>query len=72
MRRLEGRRQPGRPRHRWEESENGFSRCGMRGRDEIDLAQERDRWWSVVIAVTKIRFSEKAVNFLTSWDPVSF
>jgi hypothetical protein len=32
----------------------------------IDLAQERDRWRVVVIAVMKLRVPQKAGNFLTS------
>jgi hypothetical protein len=38
----------------------------------IDLAQDRDRWRAVVKAVTKLKVSSNAGNFLTSCKPVSF
>ena len=38
----------------------------------IDLAQERDRWWTVMSAVMNFRFPQNAGNFLTSLGAVSF
>jgi hypothetical protein len=52
----EGRRPLGRPRRRWE---NGIIMdhrdIGLGGVDWIRLAQDRDRWWAVVIAVMNLR-----------------
>jgi hypothetical protein len=48
----EGKRPPVRPRHRWEDHiKMDFQvRCGVM--DWIDLAQDRDRWRTLVNAVT--------------------
>ena len=51
----QGRRPLGRRRHRWEDNikmDLQGVRCG--GRDWIDLAQERDRWWALVNAVMNL------------------
>ena len=32
----------------------------------VDLAQDRDRWWSLVNAVMNIPVSQNAGNFLSS------
>jgi hypothetical protein len=45
-------------------------RCG--GMDWIDLAQDRDRWWSLVNAAMKFRVPRNVGNFLTSCETVSF
>ena len=37
----------------------------------IDPAKERDRWWTLVIAVMNFQLPQNAGNFLTSWEPVS-
>ena len=42
------------------------------GMDWIRMAWERDRWRAFVNAVMNLRVPYIAVNFLTSWEPVSF
>ena len=39
---------------------------GWEGMDCVDLAQDRDRLWVAVNAVTNLRLSLNARNFLTS------
>jgi hypothetical protein len=51
----EGKRQLGRPRHRWEDNINmDLQEVVCRGMDWIDLAQDRDRWQALVNAVIKL------------------
>jgi len=38
---------------------------GCVGMDWTNVAQDRDRWWSLVNAVMKLRFPENAGNYLT-------
>jgi hypothetical protein len=40
--------------------------------DWIGLAQDRDRWWTLVNVVMNLRAPQNAGNFLTSWELVSF
>jgi hypothetical protein len=52
----EGKRPLGRPRRRWEDSiKMDLLEVGCRGLDWIDLAQDRDRWMALVIAVMNLQ-----------------
>jgi len=52
----EGKRPLGRPRRRWEENINmDLQEVGCGGMDFIKLAQDRDRWRTLVNAVMKLR-----------------
>jgi len=53
---LEGRRPLGRPRHRWVDNiRMGLQEVGCGYMDWIRLAQERDRWRTLVSAVMNLR-----------------
>jgi hypothetical protein len=45
---------------------------GCEGMDWIGLAQDIDRWRTIVNAVMNLRVPVNAGNFLTSCNPVSF
>jgi len=49
----EGKSPLGRPRHRWEDNIKMDLREVGGGRDWMDLAQDRDRWWALVNMVMK-------------------
>jgi hypothetical protein len=52
----EGKRPLGRPRHRWGDGVRmDLREIDLGGVDWIRLAQDRDRWWAVVIAVMNLR-----------------
>ena len=52
---LQGKRQPGRSRRRWEDNiKMDLQEVGW-GLDWIDLTQDMDRWRAVVNAVVKLR-----------------
>jgi hypothetical protein len=60
----EGKRQLGRPRRRWEDNILiDLQEVGWVVLDWIDLAQDRDRWRSLVNAVMSLRVPQNAVNF---------
>jgi hypothetical protein len=51
----EGKRPPGSLRHRWEDNIKMAPQGMGWGKDWIDLAQGRGRWWAIVNAVMNIR-----------------
>jgi hypothetical protein len=52
---LEGKRPPGSPRHRWVDNiRMDLQEVGCRFMDWIGLAQDRDRWRMLVIAVMNL------------------
>ena len=52
----EGKRPRGRPRLRWKDNiKMDLQAVGCGGMDWIDLAQNRDRWWALVIVVINLR-----------------
>ena len=69
----EGKRPLGRPRRRWVDNirtDLQEVKCGYM--DWIGLAQDRDRWRTLVSAVRNLRVPWNAGNFLTSCKPVRF
>ena len=69
----EGRRPLGRPRRRWVDNiRMVLQEVGCGYMDWFGLAQDRDRWRTLVSAVMKLRVPWNAGNFLTSCKLVSF
>jgi len=68
-----GRRSLGRPRRRWVDNiRMDLQEVGCGYMDWIGLAQDRDRWRTLVSAVMNLWVPQNAGNFLTSCKPVSF
>ena len=73
----EGRRPLGRPRYRWVDNirmdniRMDLQEVGCGYMDWIGLAQDRDRWRTLVSAVMNLRVPWNMGNFLTSCKPVS-
>jgi hypothetical protein len=66
VRKPEGKRPAGRPRHRWEDIRMNLREVGWEDVDWIHLAQDRDKWQDFVNVVMYLRVQEKVGNFLTS------
>ena len=63
----EGKRPLGGPRRRWEDNiKLDLQEVEFGDMDWIDLAQDRDRWLSLVNAVMNLRVPKYAGNFLTN------
>jgi len=63
----------GRPRSRWEDNiKMDHEEIGCGGMDWVELAQDRDRWRTLVNAVMNLRVPYNTGNFLSSGEPVSF
>ena len=68
----EGRRPLGRPRRTWVDNiKMDLQEVGCGYMDSIGLAQDRDRWRTLVSAVMNLRVPWNAGNFLPSCRPVS-
>jgi hypothetical protein len=73
IRKPEGKRPVGRPRHRWEDNiKMDLRERGWKSVDWMHLAQGRDQLRAVVNTVMNLRLPYKVGNFLTSLAPVSF
>ena len=69
----EGRKPLRRPRRRWVDNiRMDLQEVGCGYMDWIGLAQDRDRWRTLVSAVMNLRVPWNTGNFLTSCKPVSF
>ena len=69
---MEGKRSLGRPKRRWVNNiRMDPQEVGCRYMDWIGLAQDRDRWRTIVSAVMNRRVPWNAGNFLTGCKPVS-
>jgi len=67
LRKTDGKKSQGRPRRRWDDNINmDLQEVGCGGMDWIDLAQETNRWRTLLNAVMKLWVPKNAGNFLTS------
>jgi hypothetical protein len=65
--RPEGRRPLGRPRCRWEDDiKMDLQEVGWGDIDWIELAEDRDRWWTLLNVIMNLQVPQNAGNFLTS------
>ena len=64
-----GKRPLGRPRRRWEDNIKMDLQEVGGGGDWMELAQDRDRWRTLMNTVMKLRVPQNAGNFLTSCRP---
>jgi hypothetical protein len=65
--RPEGKTPLGRSRRRWEDNINmNLQEIGWGGNDWIPVAQDRERWWALVMAAINLRIPQNAGKFLTS------
>jgi hypothetical protein len=56
VRKPEGKRPLGRPRHRWKDNiKLDLQDVGCEGMDWIDVTQDRERWWALVNAAMNLR-----------------
>jgi len=69
VRKPEGKRPLGRPRRIWEDNIKMDLQEVGGGGDWMELAQDRDRWRSLVNTVMNFRVPQNAENFLTSCRP---
>jgi hypothetical protein len=61
----EGKRPPGRPRHRWEDNiKMDLQEVGLGGMEWIDLAEDRDR--ALLNVVMNLQVPKNVGNFFTS------
>jgi hypothetical protein len=71
VRKPEGKRPLGRPRHRWKDNiKLDLQDVGCEGMGWIDVTQDRERWRALVNAAMNLRIPQNAENFLTSLEPV--
>jgi hypothetical protein len=55
-RKPDGKRPPGRPRHRWKDIiSTALTEIGQESVDWIHLAQDRDQWWVLLNTVMNLR-----------------
>jgi hypothetical protein len=65
VRKPEGKRPLGKPRHRWQDTiKINLQEVGGGGGDWMELAQDRDRWRGLVSTVKIFRVLEKCGEFL--------